>query len=493
MLGLSNNPILKIGAGGVTITGTITDPGIQLKWWFIEDPTSKFDLGFEYNGLNWSLDFQYVSAFDQIYVQGFKGTAYTTQLYFDLSTKSREPEIDLIWNEFDEFALEANLARVPMENNESLRRRTLDVYSNPGNSTREGLTLAIERELLLPHLDPFFFIGARLNPVTDEPFINGRVNFKHFAVTVQLDSFVVHNEVVNVDVVRGTFKTVKLIGSEYENEERFIRIFNGSLEVSRRAWKQVDENEIFIDPQFKGLDFSKPLYITYPYIEKFDYIQNGETKTVSDVRSFIRSLSTVIDEHSIERSGIVWNDGYLEPINFIPEVFEVRESLPQALVTPPTQEYVKISTSMVDEYYRYVQPFLAKGFFPATSILPTSEFRLSKFLRKVRGTWIRLDALSDPEYRASIAIGGKISSSDRNLQSIARILQEATRMGMARTIVNRDRWGSDSPAIIGPNFLPSRFDGGLQKFSIMTSDGSFEEIDLNKRKYLAKVVEHQRK
>ena len=234
------------------------------------------------------------------------------------------------------------------------------------------------------------------------------------------------------------------------------------------------------------------MFVTYPYKEKFSYLNDDKSvRTVSDVRNFIKTIDTVVDEDGSTVSTIIWNDGYFEATDDVPTAFDTRESLQQALNKPPeTTSYVKITTSIPEETLKYVEPFKAKGFFPATSIVPTNELELDADLIEIKGTWIRTDTLTNPDYLNSISLE-EDGNNDRNLKSIAEELQQATNMGMGRTIVNRDRWGSDHPDIIGDHFLPSRFDGGLQTFAILTTDGNFEDIDLNRRRHLAKLIDHQ--
>lgn len=60
---------------------------------------------------------------------------------------SLTPELYSLWNAFDEFGLLLGLPRLKGETNKAFKARLLDVYINPGNSTRDGLKNAIAREL----------------------------------------------------------------------------------------------------------------------------------------------------------------------------------------------------------------------------------------------------------------------------------------------------------------------------------------------------------
>lgn len=52
-----------------------------------------------------------------------------------------------VWNAFDEFGLLLGLHRLYLERNQSFKDRILDVFKNPGNSSKGGLTNAISRDL----------------------------------------------------------------------------------------------------------------------------------------------------------------------------------------------------------------------------------------------------------------------------------------------------------------------------------------------------------
>jgi hypothetical protein len=57
------------------------------------------------------------------------------------------PEVYNVWNCFDEFGLLLGLPRIPGEKNSDYKARLLDVYTNPANSTYQGLIYGIAREL----------------------------------------------------------------------------------------------------------------------------------------------------------------------------------------------------------------------------------------------------------------------------------------------------------------------------------------------------------
>lgn len=52
-----------------------------------------------------------------------------------------------VWNVFDEFGLLVGLRRLPRERNPEFKERILDVFENPGSSTKEGIVNGLAREL----------------------------------------------------------------------------------------------------------------------------------------------------------------------------------------------------------------------------------------------------------------------------------------------------------------------------------------------------------
>lgn len=62
-------------------------------------------------------------------------------------TPHYEYSLHHIWNSFDEFGLLLGTERLFGERNEAFKTRILNVFQKPGNSTRQGLTNALSREL----------------------------------------------------------------------------------------------------------------------------------------------------------------------------------------------------------------------------------------------------------------------------------------------------------------------------------------------------------
>lgn len=74
--------------------------------------------------------------------------------YMDIQgTIHYEYSLHHVWNPFDEFGLLLGVERLFGERNAGYKERILDVFRKPGNSTREGLTNAISRELGVENAD----------------------------------------------------------------------------------------------------------------------------------------------------------------------------------------------------------------------------------------------------------------------------------------------------------------------------------------------------
>lgn len=85
-------------------------------------------------------------------------------------TNHYEYSIHHIWNVFDEFGLLLGLYRLPAERNEAFKNRILDVFTNPGNSTKTGLQNAISRELGIKKTE------LEVGSLADKTYFSGLMN-----------------------------------------------------------------------------------------------------------------------------------------------------------------------------------------------------------------------------------------------------------------------------------------------------------------------------
>lgn len=91
-------------------------------------------------------------------------------------TSHYEYSLHHVWNAFDEFGLLLGIERLFGERNEAFKRRILDVFQKPGNSTKTGLTNALSRELGLEEEEVVInefankaFRGSLLNELDGSP------------------------------------------------------------------------------------------------------------------------------------------------------------------------------------------------------------------------------------------------------------------------------------------------------------------------------------
>lgn len=496
MLNITINPNFFPQHGGVTLSGSVSNSSATVEWRYT-DEVSFNSKGVTQNGQAWSLDLIFASNRDTIIIHAVDGVQLSNNLSIDLSTRaavSIEPSFQ--FNEFDELGVSANLDRIPGEDNIDFKNRIIDVYTNPGNSSRNGLSNGSERELGLPHLDPLFLLSVRWNPITNKAYKDVYVDFSKNRVSVQLQEFVIRNELIEVDPVTSTFKTNELVGSEFPEDNNVIFITNGDKPIPPFTFRQIEDAEFFLDITHPDIDISKKLFITYPYkkIEKYKFIDEltGEVrvKNLLEIKQFLEEIGTVVDEFSNTVPIIVWNNGALGKIDSLPDgaTSENRETIEQAFNIPPaTGNYIKITGVIPEEFYEYTNPFVAKAFFKATQIIDTFLFKLNTTPTKIKGSWIGMNEFHDKNFRGLLETIDDPTSS-RNIVRYATELRDITRMGMSNALVNHDYWGSDAPDIIGDTFIPSYFDGGLHDYKILSDGGNIINISLNRRKYLARYI-----
>lgn len=85
-------------------------------------------------------------------------------------TNHFEYSIHHIWNVFDEFGLLLGIRRLPAERNAVFKERILDIFKNPGNSTKSGLQNAIARELGIDKST------IEIGSLADKNYFNGLMN-----------------------------------------------------------------------------------------------------------------------------------------------------------------------------------------------------------------------------------------------------------------------------------------------------------------------------
>jgi len=495
MLVITVNPKFFAQHGGFTLSGIISDTAATVEWRYSDEGTFKTK-GVLQDGQDWSLDLQFASNRDSIVIHAVSGPELSNNLSVDLSTAAGvnlTPSFQ--FNEFDELGLASDISRIPAEDNEDFRQRILDVYRNPGNSTQIGLNKGLERELGLPHLAPLFSLSVRWNPVTNKGYKEVFVSFLHNEASVQIREFIIYNELIDLDPTTDIFVTKESIGSEFLDDDNIIRITNGDKPIPPNSFKKIDDRTISINTNTPEIDITKKFFITYPFRKIFKYKFVNEStgelgvKDLNELRTFLEEVDTVVDEFSNTVPLIVWNDGFLELIDELPdgEVSESRITFQQAVNLPPSTGFTEVTDVTPSEIYEYKNPFASKAFFTAAQIIDTGRFVLTVATLPIQGGWASLDEFHDENFRELLETIDD-PKSDKNIIRFATELRDAVHLGIENALVNHDVWGSDAPDIIGNTFVPSFFDGGLKDFKILSDGGNISGISLKKRKYFARYM-----
>lgn len=141
-------------------------------------------------GVTWSLNVGLTSGIN--YIEAISALTSHTEaaisnpvpatIYLIVST----PEVFNIWNHFDEFGLLLGLERIPGEKNRDYKERLLGVYTNPSNSTYDGLRNGISRELGLEASD---ITIEKLSDLMDPDYSSNLLNSDGNAIGTKLEDY----------------------------------------------------------------------------------------------------------------------------------------------------------------------------------------------------------------------------------------------------------------------------------------------------------------
>lgn len=212
-----------------------------------------------------------------------EGGSAITKYYVDLEYESDRQIDGHVWNAFDSFATMASLTRLPGEPNASLRDRTVDAFTNRGGSHYRGLVTSVNRELGLKRKDNALTLSRKKNDTGQ--FVESEINidFTSTRASVHAISFVIHDEIQQVDSYYGTITTAKRIDSIV-----MIKTINGQ-EIPPTDYYVLEsigitsQNKISIDPKYSGL-----LKVSYSYKEDIFY---STYPTVGDVVSQLKLIA----------------------------------------------------------------------------------------------------------------------------------------------------------------------------------------------------------
>jgi hypothetical protein len=475
----------KIHSGNAVVNGTVNTDLVSIEWTYAGENAYTSE-GTSINGRNWEINVNLTSNNTEVEIRAVDGSDYSNIETVLLNSISTDP-LESSWtnNEVDELGYENDLYRFPNEGNVSFNNRVEDVGKNPGGSSLLRLVKGITRELGYPHMDNFFSIGVRWDPRTGDIYKKAWVNFDLHKISFQSEADYVTSELLELEESTQSAPLVYDIGSEYSIDGVTIKIYNGGKQLSPDHWTILDNGRVWID--YKYDKFNPDLVTTASYPKKHTMYYDG--KTVTDVKTWLEGLETVVDEFSNVVPLVVWYDGILERVVEIPngEPHSERETIEQATNETPATNYYKITGNLEDEIYEYVNLYPVKANFKASQIFPVGPLSLGSVLSTIPGTWIIINRLFDKDFIDTLKTDDT-NRQDVNLRDYMERLREATRMGIGSTLVNHDYWRSDAPEVIGDNFLPARYDAAKGTYPVITPQGFTQQISLNTRRHYAKKL-----
>lgn len=138
-----------------------------------------------------------------------------------------------VWNFFDEFGLLLSCPRIPEEPNMEYKKRILDVFKNPSNSSKDGLVNGIARELSL-----------RRNLIWNDP----KTDLELTDAMIVLNSIKVNGEFLSSNRIYITeAETVLLKGNPEDAAPYYDITYVYGIEM-HKLWNKDDtklENELF--------------------------------------------------------------------------------------------------------------------------------------------------------------------------------------------------------------------------------------------------------
>ena len=219
-----------------------------------------------------------IASWSQSRLDGVSNPAYAF-----IHTIFEEPEPYTVWNAFDEFGLLVSLDRLTGEKNKAYKKRILDVYENPGDSTYQGLINSVSRELGIAASG---VTVERLSDLADITYAGNLLNTDGSAIGTRLEAYA---------------KEV------YDQNP----IFWGTLIADESIWDAIDED-------YSGLSYLPHLWDPtasgiYAKWQKAG-IGDQDDLWVNDINSFLAPSGLYPEGPTgtgmMEASGIVARDDY---------------------------------------------------------------------------------------------------------------------------------------------------------------------------------------
>ena len=307
------------------------------------------------------------------------------------------------WNSFDGFALLASLERLPGESNDSLKARTVDAFTNKGGTHYRGLINGINRELGLHRKDNAIKLERALK--TDGTPVESQIDIEctHSRVSVHIPSYVIYDEIKQVDPYNGIVETSKRI-----KEIISIRTISNQ-EIPNTDYKLSEEIGHISNREIVVSNRSGLVKITYQYKE--DLNLDAHT-TVDDIVAGLRAL--------INQSGL----------NFIKVTLD--------------------GTMSGSELSKY---------------LYKTSFTLSSSNKEGAIGWSRIGlfAVSDEEYKWSYASEDNTFFNSAFYEFVLE-LKSKTNIEWGFVVADKDYWDAIDADWYGRDSLPTVFDVKLAKY-----------------------------
>lgn len=199
-----------------------------------------------------------IASWSESTVYGVSGPAVAT-----IHTIFNSPEIYNVWNAFDEMGMLVTLDRIRGEKNKAYKKRILDVYENPGNSTYAGLINAISREI---GIDASGVAVYRLSDLADPDASGNILNEDGNAIGTKLvtytDEVYSHNPIFWGNLVsdEGIWDA---IDEDYSGLSYLPHLWDPSASGIYPKWQNTgigDQDDLWVNEPIKILDPSGAVY-----------------------------------------------------------------------------------------------------------------------------------------------------------------------------------------------------------------------------------------
>ncbi len=173
------------------------------------------------------------------------------------------PEPYNVWNCFDELGMLVSLDRITGEKNKAYKKRILDVFENPGNSTYQGLINAISREL---DIDASGISVYRLSDLADPDASGNILNADGNAIGTKLEEYVdevySHNPIFWGNLVADESRWDS-IDEEYTGVSYLPHLWDPTASGVYNKWQKTgigDQDDLWVKDAVKILDPSGNVY-----------------------------------------------------------------------------------------------------------------------------------------------------------------------------------------------------------------------------------------